>query len=84
MQSGRSDDVRKEVLEVMGCRHTYYKRRGRKHGRRGHDTASLHECEETCGTGTEERNCGIGTEVSRVTRTRSITAQSDVKLVTDF
>lgn len=38
MQSGRSDDVRKEVLEVMGCRHTYYKRRGRKHGRRGHDT----------------------------------------------
>lgn len=38
MQSGRSDDVRKEVLEVMGCRHTYYKRRGRKHGRRGNDT----------------------------------------------
>lgn len=33
-----ADDVRKEVLEVMGCRHTYYKRRGRKHGIRGHDT----------------------------------------------
>lgn len=48
VQSGRSDDVRREVLEVMGCRHTYYKGEGgelggRQHERCGrHDTVSLH------------------------------------------